>query len=116
MEKKETTETPGWIIILTICIGIVTLVALVTLWVKKSKSNYNDCIDNIPSAFWFEEELEKKFLTTNLDVVDIDDTGEGEIVVTIKVGIEDTEQYYRCLYILKSYDSFNWHWELVKYV
>ena len=116
MEKKETTETPDWKIILTIGIAAVALVVLVTFWVKKSISNYNDCIDNIPSDFWFEEELEKKFLTTDLYVLDIDDMGDGGIVVTIKVEIEDNVQYYRCLYRLKSYDSLNWHWELVKYV
>lgn len=24
--------------------------------------------------------------------------------------------YYRCLYKVRSYDSLNWHWELVRYV
>lgn len=114
--KKEAKETPEWGIILAICIGVVVLVILVTFWVKKSISNYNECIDNIPSETWFEEELEKTFLTTDLYVLDIDDMGEGQIVVLIKIWIHDQEQYYRCLYKLKSFDSFNWHWKLVKYV
>lgn len=114
--KTKTKETPDWGIILAICIGIVVLVILVTFWVKKSISNYNECIDNIPSAFWFEEDLEETFLTTDVYVLDIDDTGDGMIVVLIRIGIDDQEQYYRCLYTLKSFDSFNWHWKLVKYV
>lgn len=114
--KKEAKETPDWGIILAICIGVVVLVILVTFWVKKSISNYNECIDNIPSETWFEEELEKKFLTTDLYVLDIDDTGEGQIVVLIKIWIHDQEQYYRCLYTLKSFDSLNWHWELVRWI
>lgn len=59
--KKEAKETPEWGIILAICIGVVVLVILVTFWVKKSISNYNECIDNIPSETWFEEELKKHF-------------------------------------------------------
>lgn len=114
--KKEAKETPEWGIILAICIGVVVLVILVTFWVKKSISNYNECIDNIPSKIWFEEELEKTFLTTDLYVLDIDDTGEGQIIVLIKIWIDNQEQYYRCLYKLKSFDSFNWHWELVRYI
>lgn len=114
--KKEAKETPDWGIILAICIGVVVLVILVTFWVKKSISNYNECIDNIPSKIWFEEELEETFLTTDVDVLDIDDTGDGMITVLIKIGIDDQEQYYRCLYTLKSFDSLNWHWELVRWI
>lgn len=114
--KKEAKETTDWGIILAICIGVVVLVILVTFWVKKSISNYNECIDNIPSETWFEEELEKTFLTTDLYVLDIDDTGEGQIIVLIKIWIDNQEQYYRCLYKLKSFDSLNWHWELVRYI
>ena len=114
--KTKTKETPDRGIILAICIGVVVLVILVTFWVKKSISNYNECTDNIPSEIWFEKELEKTFLTTDVYVLDIDDTGDGMIVVLIKIGIDDQEQYYRCLYTLKSFDSLNWHWELVRYV
>lgn len=114
--KKEAKETPDWRFILTICIGIVVLVILVTFWVKKSISNYNECIDNIPSETWFEEELEKTFLTTDLYVLDIDDMGEGQIIVLIKIWIDNQEQYYRCLYKLKSFDSLNWHWKLVRWI
>ena len=114
--KQEAKETPDWGIILAICIGVVVLVILVTFWVKKSISNYNECIDNIPSETWFKEELEKTFLTTDLYVLDIDDMGEGQIVVSIKIWIHDQEQYYRCLYKLKSFDSFNWHWKLARWI
>lgn len=114
--KKESKETPDWRVILTICITVVVLAILVIVWVRKSISNYNECIDNIPSENWFEEDLEATFLTTDLYVLDIDDTGDGMIIVLIKIGIHDQEQYYRCLYTLKSFDSFNWHWELVRYI
>lgn len=114
--KKEAKETPDWRLILTICITVVALVILVIFWVKKSIENYNECIDNIPSETWFEEELEKTFLTTDLYVLDIDDPGDGMIIVLIKIWIDNQEQYYRCLYKLKSFDSFNWHWELVRYI
>lgn len=114
--KKEAKETPEWGIILAICIGVVVLAILVTVWVKKSIENRNECTDNIPSKNWFEEDLEKKFLTTDLYVLDIDDMGDGRIVVLIKIWIHDQEQYYRCLYKLKSFDSLNWHWKLVRYI
>lgn len=114
--KKESKETPDWRLILTICIGVVALAIIVTVWVKKSIENRNECIDNIPSKIWFEEDLEETFLTTNVCVLDIDDTGEGQIIVLIKIWIDNQEQYYRCLYKLKSFDSFNWHWELVRYL
>ncbi len=114
--KTKAKETPDWEIIIDICISAVLLAILGTFWVKKYISNYNECIDNIPSENWFEEELEKTFLTTDLYVLDIDDAGDGQIVVLIKIWIYDQEQYYRCLYKLKSFDSFNWRWELVRYV
>nr|DAW66280.1 MAG TPA: hypothetical protein [Caudoviricetes sp.] len=117
--KKEAKETPDWKIILAICISVVALVILVilvTFWVKKSIENYNDCAKLVPTEHWFEEELEKTFLTTDLYVVDIDDFEYGSVVVTIKIWVNSQVQYYRCLYKLKSFDSFNWHWELVKYV
>ena len=114
--KKEAKETPDWEIILDICISAVLLAILGTFWVKKYISNYNECIDNIPSENWFEEELEKTFLTTDLYVLDIDDAGDGQIVILIKIWIHDQEQYYRCLYKLKSFDLLNWHWELVRYI
>ena len=114
--KKEAKETPDWRFILTICIGVVVLAILVTVWVKKSIENRNECIDNIPSKNWFEEDLEETFLTTDVYVLDIDDCEYGEVVVTIKIWVNSQVQYYRCLYKLKSFDSLNWHWELVRYV
>ena len=114
--KKESKETPDWRFILTICIGVVVLAILVTVWVKKSIENRNECIDNIPSKFWFEEDLEETFLTTDVYVLDIDDCEYGAVVVTIKIWVNSQLQYYRCLYKLKSFDSLNWHWELVRYV
>lgn len=115
--KKEVKGSPDWKIILAICFAVATLVVLVTVWVKKSKSNYNDCIDNIPSAFWFEEMLEEVFLTINVEVLDIDEEESGCVVV--EVSVEEPNgwsRYYRCLYKVRSYDSLNWHWELVRYV
>lgn len=114
--KKEAKETPDWEIILDICISAVLLAILGTFWVKKSISNYNKCIDNIPSENWFEEELEKTFLTTDVYVLDIDDCEYGAVVITIKIWVNSQVQYYRCLYKVKSHDSLNWHWELVRYV
>ena len=114
--KKEAKETPKWKIILAICISVAALIITATGWVKKSITNYNDCAKLVPTEHWFEEELEKTFLTTDLYVLDIDDFEYGSVVVTIKLWVNSQEQYYRCLYTLKSYDSLNWHWELVRYI
>ena len=114
--KKEARETPDWKIILAICIGVVVLVVLVTFWVKKSITNYNECAKLIPSENWFEEDLEETFLTTDVYVVDIDDCEYGAVVITIKIWVNSQVQNYRCLYKVKSYDSLNWHWELVRYI
>ena len=114
--KKEAKDTPDWIIILTICIGVVVLVILVTFWVKKSITNYNKCANLVPLENWFEEDLEKTFLTTDVYVLDIDDFECGAVVVTIKIWVNSQMQYYRFLYKVKIHDSFNWHWELVRYV
>ena len=113
---KEEKAKPNWIMICAFCIAVIALIITATGWVKKSISNYNECIDNIPSETWFEEELEKTFLTTDLYVLDIDDFEYGSVVVTIKLWVNSQEQYYRCLYKLKSSDSLNWHWELVRYI
>ena len=114
--KKEAKDTSDWIIILTICIGVVVLVILVTFWVKKSITNYNKCANLVPLENWFEEDLEETFLTRDVYVLDIDDYEYGAVVVIIKICVNSQEQYYRCLYKLKSYDLLNWHWELVRYV
>ena len=114
--KKEARETPDWKIILTICIGVVVLVVLVTFWVKKSITNYNECAKLVPLENWFEEDLEETFLTTDVYVLDIDDCEYGVVVITIKIWVNSQVQNYRCLYKVKSYDSLNWHWELVRYI
>ena len=114
--KKEAKETTDWKIILAICIGVVVLVVLVTFWVKKSITNYNECAKLVPLENWFEEDLEETFLTTDVYVLDIDDHTYGVVVVTIKIWVNSQVQYYRCLYKLKSFDSLNWHWEVVRYV
>lgn len=114
---KEEKAKPNWIMICAFCIAVIALIITATGWVKKSISNYNYCIDNIPSANWFEEDLEGPFLTTGVYVLDIDDEGDGLVVVQIY--IEEPNgwgRYYRCLYRLKSFDSLNWHWELVRYI
>lgn len=85
--KTKTKETPNWGIILAICIGVVVLVILVTVWIKKSITNYNECAKLVSLENWFEEDLEETFLTTDVYVLDIDDFEYGVVVVTIKIWV-----------------------------
>lgn len=115
--KSEAKETSCRQLIVVICISAIVLIILVTFWVTKSISSYNECVKLVPPTSWFEEDLEKIFFTNRVYVTDIDDKRDGSIVVEIYIlTFNDYREYHRCLYSVKSRDSFNWHWALVKYI
>lgn len=109
--KKEAKETPEWGIILAICIGVVVLVILVTFWVKKSISNYNECIDNIPSETWFEEDIANEISMRNFDILDIQDNGKGTAVVIIKTKSDYKDRIFYLWYEVKQ-KKFKFFWKL----
>lgn len=109
--KKESKETPDWRLILTICIGVVVLVILVTFWVKKSISNYNECIDNIPSETWFEKDIANKISMRNFDILDIQDNGKGTAVVIIKTKSDYKDRIFYLWYEVKQ-KKFKFFWKL----
>lgn len=109
--KKEAKETPEWGIILTIFIGVVVLVILVTFWGKKSISNYNECIDNIPSESWFEEDIANEISMRNFDILDIQDNGKGTAVVIIKTKSDYKDRIFYLWYEVKQ-KKFKFFWKL----
>lgn len=116
--KRVAKETSYRKPILVICMATIVVIILATACVKKFISKYNECVERVPSSDWFEEDLEETFLTTCVHVLNIDDDGDGRVVVEIYVeGVNGCGgTYYRCLYAIDIIDIFNIHWALVRYI
>lgn len=116
--KREAKETSYRQPILVICMSTVVVIILATACVIKFISKYNECVELVPSADWFEEDLEETFLTPCVHVLNIDENGNGRVVVEIYVENPNGcgGAYYRCLYAIDIMNIFNIHWFLVKYI
>ena len=69
--------------IIAVVFVIILIAFMISIIVKICKNNYNDKLNNPPSRFFVEENLESVFLTTQVEVVDIEE--DLEIVVyTVK--------------------------------
>jgi hypothetical protein len=84
---------------------------MISIIVKICKKTYNDKLNNPPSRFFVEEDLEIVFLTTQVEVVEIDE--EGEIVVyTVKAN----GYKYKVLYQLCSTNYIgHYTWRYVRH-
>ena len=97
--------------IIGIVFAIVLIVFMISIIVKICKKTYNDKLNNPPSRFFVEEDLEIVFLTTQVEVVEIDE--EGEIVVyTVKAN----GYKYKVLYQLFSTNYIgHYTWRYVRH-
>jgi hypothetical protein len=105
VKKSVEIKTIIWIVFEIILIAMIF--TLVKIW----KKNYNGKLNNPPSKVFVEEDLEIVFLSTQVEVVEIDE--EGEIVVyTVKAN----GYKYKVLYQLCSTNYIgHYTWRYVRH-
>lgn len=102
---------------ITVFSVFILIMACVFFIVKVDIKRYAETCANPPSEFWIEEDLEMVFLTTQLYVMDIDNQGDGLLIVKVKLYDEGTYHTYRCLYKVKrKRPCGNFVWEFERYV
>lgn len=95
-----------------IAILTVFLFLIIIFDIKK----YDETCSNPPNEFWIEEDLEMVFLTTGVHILDIDNLGDGLLVVEVEVYYEEGYRTYRCLYKVERRWIGDFIWEMDRYV
>ena len=105
--------------ILLLMVYIMIFISLIDIYDRRK---YDEACSNPPGEMWIEEDLEAVFLTTQLTVLEIDDSGDGSLVVTVCIYDEYYDEYeekayhvYRCLYEVKKHVGY-YSWEFIRYV
>ena len=82
---------------------------------KLDIKRYGETCSNPPSEFWIEEDLEMVFLTTQVNVLEMDDY-DGDLIVKIRLYDEGAYRTYRCLYKVKRIWIGVFEWKFERYV
>lgn len=107
-EKKDLPDVVYW--------GLCAFLVLVTVAVcvigiaKKVVDNRNKTIDNLPSKYWIEEDLEEYFLSTDVYVLDEPEQDCAEFIVLCYA----EGNYYRALYRVKQSYLYCFYWEFIR--
>lgn len=101
------------ILILSLLIFIAICLSLIIIL---DRERYDKACLSIPSKIWIEEDLEMVFLTTQVHVLEIENEGDGVLIVKVRICDEDEYRTYRCLYKVKRYELAYYTWEFVRYV
>jgi len=91
-------------------------IACIFLIVKLDIKKYDEACSNPPHEFWIEEDLEMVFLTTQVNVLEIDNNGDGLLIVKVRLYDEGAYRTYRCLYKVKRRWIGDFAWEFERYV
>ena len=75
------------------------------------KNHYNSAIDNPPTVNWFEEDLEKVFLSTDVYVYEDYEHEKENIYLTVRAN----GFYYKTHYYLK-HSFTSWYWEYDRHI
>lgn len=102
-------------IILILSLIIFIAISLVLIIILDSE-RYDKACSSTPSKIWIEEDLEMVFLTTQVHVLEIENEGDGVLIVKVRIYDEDEYRTYRCLYEIKRYRLSYYAWEFVRYV
>ena len=95
-----------------IALAIICIFLIVMLDTKR----YDEACSNPPSKVWIEEDLEIVFLTTQVNVLEIDNRSDGVLIVKVRIYDDGAYRIYRCLYEVKRYRLSYYAWKLVRYV
>jgi hypothetical protein len=98
------------------CLLTILIIVGIFFIVKIDIKRYDETCCNTPGEFWIEEDLEMVFLTTQVNVIEIDDLGDGLLIVKVLVYDEESYCTYRCLYKVKRKWIGVFVWEFERYV
>ena len=110
---ERTSKNLFLIVILFLTILSVTVVCFI---VQLDKKRYDKICSNPPSEFWIEEDLEMVFLTTQVNVLETDDLGDGLLIVKVRIYDEGAYRIYRCLYKVERRYVADFFWKFERYV
>lgn len=83
---------------------------------KIENKRYDEACSNPPSKIWIEEDLEIVFLTTQVNVLEMDDQGNGLLIVKVRIYDEGAYRIYRCLYKVERRYVADFFWKFERYV
>lgn len=110
---ERTSKNLFLIVILFLTILSATVVCFI---VQLDKKRYDEACSNPPSKIWIEEDLEMVFLTTQVNVLEMDDQGDGLLIVKVRIYDEGAYRIYRCLYKVERRYIVDFVWKLERYV
>lgn len=99
-----------------LCLLVILTIVCIFFVVKIDIKRYDKTCCNPPSKIWIEEDLEIVFLTTQVNVVEIDNQGDGLLIVKVRLYDEEEYRTYRCLYKVKRRWIGYFVWEFERYV
>lgn len=103
-------------IILTIIIAIIILITCIWFAINKSNENKAKAMEIASNEEWFKNDLEKVFLTDEIDIIEAEMDG-NKLTVKISVRVRNiVENFYKCRYILKNTNIVNWEWVYQTYI
>lgn len=98
-------------VIITVIFVILLIAFGILRVVKICNKNYNDALNNPPSKILVEEQLEFVFLTTQVEVLEIDDDGDV-VIYTVKAN----GYKYKVLYQLCSTNYVGYYaWRYIRH-
>lgn len=109
MSKKQKNRIINLLLIALVIVGIFLIV-------KLDIKRYDETCSNPPGEFWIEEDLEIVFLTTQVNVFEIDNHGDGLLIVKVRLYDEGAYRTYRCLYKVERKWIGDFVWEFERYV
>lgn len=101
-------------ILIAVCVLVVVVSAI--LFVNKSNENKAKAMEIASNEEWFKNDLEKVFLTDEIDIIEAEMDG-NKLTVKISVRVRNiVENFYKCRYILKNTNIVNWEWIYQTYI
>lgn len=102
--------------IIIVCLLAILIMVCIFFIVKIDIKRYDETCANPPGKFWIEEDLEMVFLTTQVNVLEIDNHGDGLLIVKVRLYDEGAYRTYRCLYKVERKWIGDFIWEFERYV
>lgn len=110
MEKKRLELLEWGKPVLLLIVWILIMVCGI-VFLKEQDRKHNECIKNVPSESWFEEDIANEISMRNFDILDIQDNGKGIAVVIIKTKSDYKDRIFYLWYEVKQ-KKFKFFWKL----
>lgn len=104
------------VFLIIILLEIIALIGAIFWLVRFDNKEYKKICSTPPHSFWLEEDLEIIFLTTQVNVLDIDNHGDGNMILKISVYHEGGYRIYHCLYVVERIWIATFKWKFERYV